>query len=140
VFAEFKCFRMLYSQKRGRTGPCSPSREASRSCRTTWWASTRRRSSRLLTKINVGVLERYNQEVGVDAGKRRKTPCRHTTRVAVEGGSVKGGTRDDALGVPLTAHELECLTSVYREDHPGAEIRTTLQVATDVFTIHFRIQ
>jgi hypothetical protein len=71
----------------------------------------------------------------VDTGERREDPRRHTTRVAVEGGQVEGGTRDDVDGAPLIAHELERLTSVYREDHPGAEIRTTLQVASDVFTI-----
>jgi hypothetical protein len=47
VFAKFKCFRTLYSQKRAPTGPCCPSREAPRSWPTTWWASTSRRSSRL---------------------------------------------------------------------------------------------
>jgi hypothetical protein len=86
------------------------------------------------------VLERYNQEVGVNAGKRRKIPRRHTTRVPVEGGAGEGGARDKTVGAPMTAHELGRLTSVYREDHSGAGIRTTLQVATFVFTLHFRIQ
>jgi hypothetical protein len=78
-----------------------------------------------LKKIDVGVLERYNREVGVDARQRREIPRRHTTRLAVEGEAGEGGARDDALGAPLTAHELERLTSVYREDHPGAEIQIT---------------
>jgi hypothetical protein len=140
VFAKFKCFRLLYSRKKGSDRPLL-----------TLDGSSVRMADHLvgiyseaelasLRKINVEVLERYNREVGVDAGERRKIPRRHTTRVAVEGGQVQGGTREDAEGAPLTAHELERLTSRYREDHPGAEIRATLQVATDVFTLHFRIQ
>jgi hypothetical protein len=136
VFAEFKCFRMLYSQKRGSDRPLLPV-EGSSPQLVGIYSAEELASSK---KIDVGVLERYNQKVGVDAGKRRVIPRRHTTRVAVEGGSVEGGTRDDALGAPLTAHELERLTNVYRKDHPGAEIWTTLQVAIDVFTLHFRIQ
>jgi hypothetical protein len=138
VFAKFKCFRMLYSRKRGSDRPLLPVEGSSTHLLDHLVGIYSAEELASLKKIDVEVLERYNQKVGVDAGERREIPRRHTTRVVVEGG--EGGTQDDAVGAPLTAHELERLTSVYRKDHPGAEIRTTLQVATGVFTLHFRIQ
>jgi hypothetical protein len=140
VFAKFKCFRLLYSRKKGSDRPLLPVEGSSAQLVDHLVGIYMHEELASLEKINVGALERYNREVGVDAGECRETPCRHTTRVAVEGRAVEGGTLDDAEGAPLTGHELERLTSVYREDHPGAEIRATLQVATDVFTLHFRIQ
>jgi hypothetical protein len=140
VLAKFKCFRMLYSRKRGSDRPLLPVEGSSPQLVDHLVGIYSAEELASLKKIDVGVLERYNQKVGVDAGERQEIPRRHTTRVAAEGEAVEGGTRDDVEGAPLTAHELERLTSVYREDHPGAEIRTTLQVASDVFTLHFRIQ
>jgi hypothetical protein len=123
VFAKFKCFRMLYSRKRGSDRPLVPVDGCSPQLLNHLVGIYSAEELASLQSIDVGVLERYNQKVGVDAGKRCQIPRRHTTRVVAEGGSGEGGTRDDALGAPLTAHELERLTSVYREDHPGAEIR-----------------
>jgi hypothetical protein len=140
VFAKFKCFRMLYSRKKGSDRPLLPVDGSSTRLLDHLVGIYSAEELACQLAIDVGALERYNREVGVDAGERRKTPRRHTTRVAVEGRPVEGGTRDDAEGAPLTAHELERLTSVYREDHPGAEIWATLQVATNVFTLHFCIQ
>jgi hypothetical protein len=141
VFAlKFKCFRMLYSQKRGSDRPLLPVEGSSTRLVDHLVGINSAEELASLKKIDVGVLERYKQKVGMDAGERREISRRHTTRVSVEGGSAEGGTRGDAEGATLTAHELERLTSRYMEDHPEAEIRTTLQVATDVFTLHFRIQ
>jgi hypothetical protein len=137
VFAKFKCFRMLYSRKKGSDRPLLPVDGSSTQLVDHLVGIYTEEELASLENINVGALERYNREVGVDAGECRETPRRHTTRVAVEERVVEGGTRDDAEGAPLTGHELE---RVYRDDHPGAEIRATLQVATDVFTLHFRIQ
>jgi hypothetical protein len=131
---------MLYSRKRGSDRPLLPVDGCSPQLLDHLVGIYTKEELASLKKIDVGVLERYNQKVGVNAGERCKIPRRHTTRVPVEGRTGEGGARDEAVGAPLTAHELERLTSVYREDHPGAEIRTTLQVATNVFTLHFRIQ
>ncbi|GAQ83105.1 hypothetical protein KFL_001360010, partial [Klebsormidium nitens] len=74
---------MLYSQKRGSDRPPLPVEGSSPQLLDHMVGIYSAEELASLKKIDVGVLERYNREVGVNAGERREIPRRHTSRVAM---------------------------------------------------------